>query len=304
MIWLFLVSLIWGFSFGLIKVNLAGVDPNLLAGVRLFLAFLLFLPFVPLGKWKRLRWKAELQLYILGAVQFGLMYCSLFRAFDYLTGYEVALWTVFTPLYVILADRVWGKRSGRYRWASASLAVIGAAWISYHPDWRSVVVGVFWVQAANLCFGSGQVFWKHWKSQQGSVLSEPACYARIYAGACLVPFILAVANGSIGDLTTMTSDQWQAIAYLGLVASGLCFFLWNHGATQVQPEVLAVFNNLKIPVAAVISIAVFQEEADWIQLIPGTVLLLGAYWLAKGRSVCGDGKAASSRRTPKGENRY
>ena len=50
MVYLFLVSIIWGFSFGLIKTNLTAINPILVTGLRLLIACLVFLPFLKLRK--------------------------------------------------------------------------------------------------------------------------------------------------------------------------------------------------------------------------------------------------------------
>ena len=42
---LLIVSFIWAFSFGLIKVRFAGVDPTAVTALRLAFALVLFLPF-------------------------------------------------------------------------------------------------------------------------------------------------------------------------------------------------------------------------------------------------------------------
>lgn len=56
--------------------------------------------------------------------------------------------------------------------------------------------------------------------------------------------------------------QWWLLAYLGVIASGVCFFLWNYGARRVTPVKLAIMNNLKIPLAALISLLLFREQPN------------------------------------------
>ncbi|MBT7310323.1 EamA family transporter, partial [bacterium] len=46
MIYLIIASLIWAFSFGLIKTQLASLDPIAVSSVRLLLAVLVFTPFI------------------------------------------------------------------------------------------------------------------------------------------------------------------------------------------------------------------------------------------------------------------
>ncbi|MGD9849218.1 MAG: EamA family transporter, partial [Desulfuromonas sp.] len=65
---LLLVSLVWAFSFGLIKGQLTGLDPNLVAFIRLALALLVFLPFY---RPALLPPRFQLQLLVIGAIQYG-----------------------------------------------------------------------------------------------------------------------------------------------------------------------------------------------------------------------------------------
>ena len=64
----------------------------------------------------------------------------------------------------------------------------------------------------------------------------------------------------------LNGGQVLVLLYLGLLASGVGFFLWNVGATRVSAGTLAVFNNVKIPLAVVVSLLFFAEQTDWLRL--------------------------------------
>jgi drug/metabolite transporter (DMT)-like permease len=66
----------------------------------------------------------------------------------------------------------------------------------------------------------------------------------------------------------------MVLLYLGVIASGLCFYLWNSGSKQVSPATLAVMNNGYIPVAVIASIVLFSEEVDIVRLIVGGGLIV------------------------------
>ena len=67
--------------------------------------------------------------------------------------------------------------------------------------------------------------------------------------------------------------QWTILVYLGIVASGLCFFLWNRGARLVSAGQLAVMNNLKIPLGVAVSLFIFREPANGWTLLVGALLI-------------------------------
>ena len=74
--------------------------------------------------------------------------------------------------------------------------------------------------------------------------------------------------------------QWWLLAYLGVIASGVCFFLWNYGARRVTPVKLAIMNNLKIPLAALISLLLFREQPNMFLLALGCLLILSSFLIA------------------------
>lgn len=280
MLWLWTVSVVWGLSFGLIGVSFAGVPPATLALLRLGCALPLFLwPWKP-GLLKR---SDQLNLIATGAVQYGLMYVALFSAFHHLQGHQVALLTVTTPLYVSLfSARSAGTATRWGRWLLAAvLAVCGAGLIHYrNGSWGGFGQGFMLMQLANAAFAWGQVHYRSWARRHPGT-SQQAVYAWLYLGAVVATLPFAVHEAAWTVLPELSRAQWLAAAYLGAVATGWGFYAWNRGAAQVSPPVLSVMNNVKIPVAVALSITVFGEAAPLGSLIAGSLVLLGALWLAQ-----------------------
>ncbi len=94
MTWLLGASLLFAFSFGLIKGQLAGVDPVAVSAARLVLAAAAFAPL--LGR-VVLRRAVAVRALLLGMLQFGLMYVLYIASYPFLPAWLVALCTVFTP---------------------------------------------------------------------------------------------------------------------------------------------------------------------------------------------------------------
>jgi len=279
---LFLVSLIWAFSFGLIGRRLAGVDPTAVAVLRLALALAVFLPFFRRGG---LGWSAMLRLALIGAVQFGAMYLFYLQAFRHLPSFEVALFTITTPLYLAFLDAVLERRvQGRHALAAA-LAVAGAGVILWRtPAAAGVLVGCLLVQASNGCFAAGQLAWRRERARQPETPGDASIFALPYAGALAVSVAWSLVATDWPSLR-LTSSQGATIAYLGVLASGLCFFWWNRGARQVNVGTLAVFNNAKIPLAVACSLVFFGETAPLGRLIAGGGLMAAAVWVAGRRAA-------------------
>ena len=105
--YLLFVSLLWAFSFGLIK-RLTGLDGAFISAARLGLALLVFLPFL---RWRAVSRSTAAAFVGIGAVQFGLMYLAYNESFRFLKSHEIALFTLTTPIFVTLLadafDRTW-----------------------------------------------------------------------------------------------------------------------------------------------------------------------------------------------------
>ena len=74
----------------------------------------------------------------------------------------------------------------------------------------------------------------------------------------------------------MQPNQFLILLYLGTIASGLAFFLWNAGARRVDTGALSIFNNLKIPLAIAVSLLVFHEKTNIPRLLLGGGIVLAA----------------------------
>ena len=272
---LLFVSLVWAFSFGLIKNTLAGVDANFIAAARLWIALAVFLPFMRLGGVDR---RLAARLGLAGVFQFGLMYLAYNYAFHYLEAYEVALFTIFTPIYVTLIHDALERRLNGLHLATTVLAVIGTAVVKGNNLQQSgVLVGFLLVQISNLCFAFGQVYYVRIMESAPQV-NNRHIFALPYLGGALVASFAAAAFTPWAGLT-LTARQAGTLLYLGAVASGLCFFLWNIGARQVDNGMLAIFNDVKIPLAVAVSLVFFGEQASLPNLLLGGAIIMAALWL-------------------------
>ena len=264
---LVIVSLVWAFSFGLIGNTLADLPSAWVGWVRLGLSALVFLPFA-----RRVPGRLAGALVGIGAGQFGLMYWAYLSAFHFLPSHEVALFTVTTPILVALLADAGARRFRPLNLLAAALAVAGAAVIQWTAletaaPWR----GFLLVQLSNLCFAAGQLAYRAVLRRLPQPVAERRLFFWLHAGGMLA--LTPAAWPWLRQAPTASPTQWATLVYLGIVASGLCFFWWNRGARRVAAGVLAVLNNLKIPLGVAVSLLVFRESAQLGVLLVGSALL-------------------------------
>ena len=131
------------------------------------------------------------------------------------------------------------------------------------------------IELSNLCFAAGQIAYISLKNSWFG-RSEASCFAYAYAGALLITLPSGLPSG-LACWQGISTVQWWLLAYLGVIASGVCFFLWNYGARRVTPVKLAIMNNLKIPLAAMTSLLLFREHSNMFLLSIGCLLILASF---------------------------
>lgn len=280
--YLLAVSIIWAFSFGLIGNRLAGIDPLFVAAIRLALAAFVFIPFLRL---RQLPLGDVFKLAGCGAVQFGLMYIFYIQAFSHIPSHLVALFSILTPVYVVLINDLSRFRFHPLYLLVALLSVGGAAVIKMKGGASgSVWTGFGLMQVAGVAFAFGQVYYRNWRLQHPEV-KDREVMAVLYGGALL---LAGGASWLLTDHSTLSvsPEQWIVLLYLGVIASGLGFFLWNKGAVRSMPATLAAFNNALIPLSVLVSLLLFREAAgmdpaQWIRLVLGGAMIAGAIALAE-----------------------
>jgi carboxylate/amino acid/amine transporter len=272
--YLLAVTLLWAFSFSLIGVYLAGqVDAWFSVLMRIALATLVFLPFLKMTQTPKF---LAIKLMLIGAIQLGVMYSFYYHSFLYLSVPEVLLFTVMTPLYITLLNDAIERHFNPRFFLAAIIAVGGAVAIRYESINSDFLIGLLLVQAANICFATGQVTYK--RLMNNSTLDHKTVFGWFFIGALIVAIICYILFGNT-DMLPSTPTQWGVLIYLGIIASGLGYFGWNKGATLVNVGSLAVMNNLLIPAGIVVNVLVWNRDADILRLSIGAGIILAALLL-------------------------
>lgn len=272
---LIITTILWAFSFSLIGEYLAGhVDSYFSVLMRVGLAALVFLPFLRVRGFPA---KTLMMYMLVGALQLGIMYLLSFQAYLYLSVSEFLLFTVLTPLYITLIYDL--MRGRRLRWSyalSALLAVLGAAIIRYDRVSDHFWTGLLLVQLANISFALGMVGYK--RLMEVSPMPQHCAFSWFYLGAFIVALIAWFALGNPQKLPT-TGVQWGILVWLGVVASGLGYFMWNYGATQVDAGTLGIMNNMHVPAGLLVNLAIWQQQPHWPSFLMGGAVILASLWV-------------------------
>lgn len=158
---------------------------------------------------------------------------------------------MLTPLYITLIYDIMSKRRLRWGYAfSALLAVIGAGIIRYDQVTDHFWTGLLLVQLSNITFAIGMVGYK--RLMETRPMPQHNAFAWFYLGAFLVAVIAWFLLGNAQKMP-QTTLQWGILVFLGVVASGIGYFMWNYGATQVDAGTLGIMNNMHVPAGLLVN---------------------------------------------------
>jgi drug/metabolite transporter (DMT)-like permease len=248
------------------------VDSNFVAAGRIVLSLVVFAPFI---RFRGVNARQFLTLAAIGAIQFGVMYVLYLKSFMWLKSTEVALFTIFTPLLVTFTNDLLERRISWLFFATATLAVVGTGIIQWTElNREGLLLGFVMMQLSNACFAVGQVVYRRVAPSMG--LPDRQLMGTLYIGETIVAMGFAAASVNFGALPSLSPVQWIVLVYLGAIASGLGFFLFNAGARKVDVGALAIFNNIKVPLAILASVLIFREGVNWPRLIIGGAVIAAA----------------------------
>ncbi len=271
-----IVTFIWAFSFSLIGVYLAGkLDSYFAVLVRVALASLIFIPFTNF----KLKNRFKLQIMGIGIVQIGLMYIFFYKSFMFLSVPEVLLFTIFTPIYVTIIYDLLDKKFNPWYVLTAILAVIGAYVIKSAQINPNFFTGFMMVQGANICFALGQVLYKKLlENDELKDVKQSTIFGYFHYGALIISTAAFLLFGNFEKITP-TPIQWGVLLWLGIVASGAGYFLWNKGATQADSGILAIMNNAVVPLGLIVNLVIWGKDINYQSLFIGGGLIVLALYL-------------------------
>ena len=268
--YLFITTILWSFSFSLIG-NFIAVEMNswTLAFLRSLVACIFFAPWINF----KIPFDYVIKMIIIGTLQIGIMYLLYLNSFNYASVQKILLFTITTPFYVFVISQLF---KGEFKLTSISIiiiSIIGGFIIRMTSFDIADLTALLLVQAANICFASGQVFYRRLKRYNKNNVNINTDFAFFFIGATFITLLGLIAS-PYNYSNPKTIEQWLLILWLGGGASGVGYYLWNYGSTKVKVETLATMNNLVIPLGLFVDIIFFSGNHDFQTLIIGTIIII------------------------------
>lgn len=277
---LLFVMTIWGSTFVVTKAAITELPPLALAFARVAIGALVLLPFACL-RYRRsavrgLPWRA---LAVLGLLGVALYYVAFNLAMQYTSATQGALVQSCNPAMTALIAVLWfGERASRTRIVGIALSVVGVLIVfsggSGAPGAASSALSgnllmFFTVIALGLYTSLAR------RVAGFDPVVTTACITGIGA-VLLLPVALFELAGR--ELPQLSTNAWLSVVYLGVLASGVAYMLYNAALRHMDASEAGVYTNL-IPVVGVITGLVVLHEPLSLRAISGGLVVMAGVWI-------------------------
>lgn len=271
------VALIWGHNVPLMKIALAELHPFGFNAVRLTLSALLLgalTQLEPAGTaLSRSTWLRILAVGVLGSL---LYQCVFIVGVNRTTAGNVGLIIASAPIWTTVLARVSGVEQIRASaWLGVAIAFAGTAWITLEGGavdlGSDTLQGNLMILVSAICWALATVMSKR---LVGEVSPTRLAYLTT---VCVLAFHLVLGWPHLGPIwrLELSAAAWFAVAFSGLLSTGLAYSLWNLGIRQVGPSRTSVYTNLVPVITLCASVWMLGESVTLWQLTGGVLVLAG-----------------------------
>ncbi|WP_345062473.1 DMT family transporter [Acidovorax lacteus] len=274
---LVLLSALWGASFLFIRVASPVMGPNVMAALRIGLATVTLMLIMRLAR-ERWPWQHWKELVGLGALTVALPFLLYaWAALRLPAGYSSLLNTMVVPFGVLTAAWMKEDTLSARKWLGCLCGFVGVALIvqlgPVQPTPALLLAALACVAAA-ACYGVSTT----WMKRSTQRMSPLAVAAGIHGTALVM--LLPGAAWSLPE-ARFTPSALAAVAVMGVVTSGLAYWLNLRVLTQVSP-VAAMSSAFMIPLFGVAWGHLFLNEPLGPGMFWGGALVLLATGLVTG----------------------
>lgn len=290
---LFAIS-VWGVAFAFTKQAVSEISPLTLITLRCALGSAVMLFTAGSFSWLKTLsagdWAKVIFLSVLGVIiQQMLQAYALLKTTANHAGWLIAL----TPLIVaVLSAFFLGEKISKLRTAGFGAGFAGALLVVFsrqHGEGGSIIP----TGAGDLLFIISCFTWAVYvilmsRGLKDIELGRITMLNMTLSFALLLPVFLL--SGKFHELGNLSRSGWIAVAFLGILGSGICYNLWNSGVETLGPSTTASFIYFQ-PFATLAAASFMLNEHISPMVVTGGLLILsGVYWVNGGRRGADLGK--------------
>ncbi|MCT4597647.1 MAG: DMT family transporter [Vallitalea sp.] len=274
-----LVSIIiWGLTFISTKILLNVFDPVEIMIFRFFMAYILLCIIYP-KQFRIMSMKEEFKFFILGLSGVSFYFLAENIALTYTLASNTSFILTTAPLYTAIIAHIFSddEKFNKSVIIGFVFSIIGVFLVVYNSKVTLQInpIGDLLALLAAIMWGIYSVSLKKLPSTYNSIFIVRKTF--FYGIITIIPFI-AVFNADM-RATHIDTSIIINLLFLGLIASALCYVLWNKAVSLIGAVKSTNYIYL-IPLVTVVSSALILDEKINLIMIIGGVFILGGVIMA------------------------
>ena len=272
-----LVTFLWSTSFIIIKWGLIEIPPITYAGLRYFIAFLCFIPFIFRKKYiaeikqlKPFQWK---KLILLGFVFYTFTQGAQFLGLSLLPSVTVSLMLNFTPIIVaIMAIFLLSEKPTTIQWIGSSLFIVGI--ITYFLPISLIAnqaIGLLVMLIGVLANAISAIIGRDINRNKDI---SPLVITFISMGVGAV--ILIIIGFSMNGIPEISFKTWGFLLWLAVINTAFAFTLWNLTLRTLTAMESSIINGTMLIQIAILAWYFLGETITFKEGIGMTIAAFGA----------------------------
>ncbi|KIQ35768.1 ABC transporter permease [Variovorax paradoxus] len=215
------------------------------------------------------------RIFVLGALNFSILWAMLFLAAYRLPGGVAATITSMQPLFVVfLASFLLASPIRMLSIAAAVIGIGGVALLVLTPKAALDALGIAAAVAAAVSMAFGTVLSRRWQPPV-SALTFTA-WQLTAGGLLLLPVALLLEP----PLPALTLQNWVGFSWLGLVGAALTYIVWFRGVARLEPSAVAPLAFLSPVTAVILGWALLGQSLSVLQ-VAGIGIVIASIWLSQ-----------------------
>jgi len=272
-----LVTFLWSTSFIIIKWGLFEIPPITYAGLRYFIAFLCFIPFIFRKKYfaeikqlKPFQWK---KLILLGFVFYTFTQGAQFLGLSLLPSVTVSLMLNFTPIIVaIMGIFLLSEKPTTIQWIGSSLFIVGI--ITYFLPISLIAnqaIGLLVMLIGVLANAISAIIGRDINRNKDI---SPLVITFISMGVGAI--ILIIIGFSMNGIPEISFKTWGFLLWLAVINTAFAFTLWNLTLRTLTAMESSIINGTMLIQIAILAWYFLGETITFKEGIGLTIAAFGA----------------------------
>ena len=272
-----LVTFLWSTSFIIIKWGLIEIPPITYAGLRYFIAFLCFIPFIFRKKYiaeikqlKPFQWK---KLILLGFVFYTFTQGAQFLGLSLLPSVTVSLMLNFTPIIVaIMGIFLLSEKPTTIQWIGSSLFIVGI--ITYFLPISLIAnqaIGLLVMLIGVLANAISAIIGRDINRNKDI---SPLVITFISMGVGAI--ILIIIGFSLNGIPEISFKTWGFLLWLAVINTAFAFTLWNLTLRTLTAMESSIINGTMLIQIAILAWYFLGETITFKEGIGMTIAAFGA----------------------------